>query len=67
MFGGNGDQQVEPSSQFDLNSLDFDVWTHDNGKVFRYLRGDYDMNLDCNSLDDELWINNNGKINFIPR
>ncbi|MCK9271205.1 MAG: hypothetical protein M0P50_12280, partial [Bacteroidales bacterium] len=67
MVGGNGDQQMEPSSQFDLNSLDFDVWTHDNGKVFQYLRGDYDMNLDCNSLDDELWINNNGKINFIPR
>jgi uncharacterized repeat protein (TIGR01451 family) len=67
MVGGNGDQQTGTSSQFDLNSLDFDVWAHDNGKVFQYLRGDYDMDLDCNSLDDELWINNNGKVNFIPR
>jgi uncharacterized repeat protein (TIGR01451 family) len=67
MVGGNGDQTHEPSSQFDLNSLDFDVWARDNGILFRYLYGDYDMNLDANSLDDELWINNNGKINFIPR
>jgi len=67
MFGGNGDQQLNTSSPYDLNSIDFDVWTDDNGKVFRYINGDFNMNLDCNSLDDELWINNNGRINFIPR
>jgi uncharacterized repeat protein (TIGR01451 family) len=67
MYGGNGDQQFNSSSPFDINSIDFDVWTDDNGKVFEYMKGDYDMNLDGNSLDDELWINNNGRINFIPR
>ena len=67
MLGGNGDQQLNLSSPFDINSIDFEVWTDHNGQVFRYLIGDFDMNLDANSLDDELWINNNGKINFIPR
>jgi uncharacterized repeat protein (TIGR01451 family) len=67
MLGGNGDQQLNPSSPFDINSIDFEKWTDDNGKLFRYMIGDFDMNLDANSLDDEIWINNNGKINFIPR
>jgi len=67
MYGGNGDMQYNGSSQYDINSLDYHIWSSDNGKVFRYLIGDYDMNLDANSLDDDLWINNNGKINFIPR
>jgi len=46
---------------------DNEIWVWDDGKIFQYLFGDFNMNFDVNSLDDELWFNNSGLINFIPR
>jgi hypothetical protein len=67
MYGGNGDQVLNITSDTDVTFGDRSFWEGENGNVARYKKGDYNLSGDANFNDRVLWEINNGKFTSVPR
>ena len=63
MYAANSDQI---SGRTDMNSVDNSVWLQENSQIFKYLRGDHNLNADVNSVDRALYLINVSFFNLIP-
>jgi hypothetical protein len=60
MMAGNGELNIELSSDIDINVRDFSCWLNENGANSSYFMEDYDLNGDINIRDRIIWERNNG-------
>ena len=65
MYAGDG-MKTTTTSNFDINSLDAQVWNVDSGTFDSYRLGDFDLNADLNALDLIKWKANSGRYSGVP-
>lgn len=66
MYAGDSDQIADFPS-YDINGLDNNLWSIQNGSFDSYLPGDYNMTSDVNGSDKILWSTNNGIASRVPK
>jgi hypothetical protein len=65
MYAGDGKKNT-PTTNFDINFNDSQLWKVESGIFDQYRQGDHDMNADVNFQDQVLWKTNNGRYSIIP-
>jgi large repetitive protein len=65
MYAGDGKKNT-PTTNFDINFNDSQLWKSESGIFDQYRQGDHDMNADVNFQDQVLWKANNGRYSIIP-
>ncbi len=65
MYAGDGKKNT-PTTNFDINFNDSQLWKSESGIFDQYRYGDFDMNADVNFQDQVLWKGNNGRYSIIP-
>jgi large repetitive protein len=65
MYTGESKKNT-PTTNFDINFNDSQLWKTESGIFDQYRQGDHDMNADVNFQDQVLWKANNGRYSIIP-
>lgn len=65
MFSGDG-MKTTTSNNFDINTLDAQLWNGQSGLFDRYIRGDFNLDADINTKDQILWKGNSGRYSGVP-
>jgi hypothetical protein len=65
MMSGDGKKDT-PTTNYDVNFNDAQLWKLQSGIFDQYLYGDYNMDADINFSDSFLWKLNSGKYSGVP-
>jgi Bacterial Ig domain len=65
MMAGDGKKDT-PTTNYDVNFNDAQLWKLQSGIFDQYLYGDYNMDADINFSDSFLWKLNSGKYSGVP-
>ena len=65
MHAGDGKKNT-PTTNFDINFNDSQLWKLESGIFDQYRYSDFNMNADVNFQDQVLWKANNGRYSIIP-
>ena len=65
MHAGDGKKNT-PTTNYDINFNDAQLWKLESGVFDQYRYGDFNMNADVNFQDQVLWKANNGRYSIVP-